>query len=73
MKHLIFVFACLLSVGVYGQGACNNQSSVTHQGYEYDIVEIGDQCWFAENCRYLPVVSPSNDGSTTSIVMKAQM
>ena len=66
MKHLIFVFACLLSVGVYGQGACNNQSSVTHQGYEYDIVEIGDQCWFAENCRYLPVVSPSNDGSETS-------
>jgi uncharacterized protein (TIGR02145 family) len=41
----------------FGQGACNNQSSVTHQGYEYDIVEIGDQCWFSENCRYLPEVS----------------
>jgi len=45
---------------------CSNQSSVTHQGYEYDIVQIGDQCWFSENCRYLPVVSPSNDGSETS-------
>jgi len=45
---------------------CSNQSSVSHQGYEYDIVQIGDQCWFSENCRYLPVVSPSNEGSETS-------
>ena len=66
MKNLIFVFACLISVSVFGQGACNNQTSVTHQGYEYDIVAIGDQCWFAENCRYLPVVSPSSEGSDTS-------
>jgi uncharacterized protein (TIGR02145 family) len=66
MKNLIFVFACLFSVSVFGQGACNNQSTVTHQGYEYDIVEIGDQCWFSENCRYLPVVSPSNESSETS-------
>jgi uncharacterized protein (TIGR02145 family) len=65
MKNLIFVFAFLISVSVFGQGACNNQSSVTHQGYEYDIVAIGDQCWFAENCRYLPEVSPSSEGSVT--------
>ena len=44
-------------------GPCNNQTSVTYQGYEYDIVEIGDQCWFAENCRYLPNIS---DPSTIS-------
>ena len=50
---------------MFGQGACNNQSSVTHHGYEYDIVAIGDQCWFAENCRYLPVVvvPPSSERS----------
>ena len=65
MKNLIFVLACLFSVSVFGQGACNNQTSVTHQGYEYDIVAIGDQCWFAENCRYLPEVSPSGEGSET--------
>jgi len=44
---------------------CNNQTSVTYQGYEYSTVQIGDQCWFAENCRYLPEVSPSNLGSAT--------
>ena len=27
----------------------------TYQGYDYATVQIGDQCWFAENCRYLPV------------------
>ena len=32
---------------------------------DYDIVEIGYQCWFAENCRYLPSVGPSNEGSET--------
>ena len=66
MKNLIFVFACLFSFSVFGQTPCNNQSSVTHQGYEYDIVAIGDQCWFSENCRYLPEVSPSSEGSETS-------
>jgi uncharacterized protein (TIGR02145 family) len=58
MRNLIFVLACLLSFSLFGQSPCNNQISVTYQGYEYDIVEIGDQCWFAENCRYLPDVSP---------------
>jgi len=24
---------------------------------------IGEQCWFSENCRYLPEVSPSSDGN----------
>jgi len=38
---------------------------VSHEGYEYSTVQIGDQCWFAENCRYLPEVSPSSDGNNT--------
>ncbi|HIB77036.1 MAG TPA: hypothetical protein EYO58_05345 [Flavobacteriales bacterium] len=38
---------------------------VTHAGYDYITVQIGDQCWFSENCRYLPVVSPSSEGNTT--------
>ena len=54
-----------LSFSFFGQSPCNNQTSVTHQGYEYDIVEIGEQCWFAENCKYLPSVSPPNEGSNT--------
>jgi uncharacterized protein (TIGR02145 family) len=36
---------------IYPPGPCNNQTSVTYYGYEYDVVEIGDQCWFAENLR----------------------
>jgi uncharacterized protein (TIGR02145 family) len=34
---------------------------VEHQGYNYSTVQIGDQCWFSENCRYLPEVSPPYD------------
>jgi uncharacterized protein (TIGR02145 family) len=28
---------------------CAGENVVTYHGYDYDIVEIGDQCWFAEN------------------------
>jgi uncharacterized protein (TIGR02145 family) len=38
---------------------------VSHDGYDYSTVLIGDQCWFSENCRYLPEVSPSSEGSET--------
>ena len=33
-------------------------TSVQHQGHDYGVVQIGNQCWFAENCRHLPTVSP---------------
>ena len=39
---------------------------VAHEGYEYSTVQIGEQCWFSENCRYLPAVSPPDVESTTS-------
>ena len=51
MRLLFTALACLISVSLFGQGACNNQTSITYHGYEYEIVEIGDQCWFAENLR----------------------
>ena len=34
-----------------------------YQGYDYETVQIGEQCWFAENSRYLPDVSPSQLGN----------
>ena len=34
-----------------------------YQGYDYETVQIGEQCWFAENCRHLPSVSSSSQGS----------
>ena len=30
---------------------CANELAVTFDGYTYDLVAIGDQCWFAENLR----------------------
>ena len=39
---------------------------VPYEGYYYSTVLIGEQCWFSENCRYLPDVSPSSEGSNTS-------
>jgi len=46
-------------------GNVNGDGLVSHQGYDYSTVQIGEQCWFAENCRYLPEVSPSSEGSDT--------
>ncbi len=46
--------------------ACGGETSITYQGYNYDIVVIGEQCWFAENLRYLPAVSPLDQGSTST-------
>ncbi|PCJ81544.1 MAG: hypothetical protein COA49_05490 [Bacteroidetes bacterium] len=43
---------------------CGDQ--VSHDGYDYTTVQIGDQCWFSENCRYLPSVSPSSASSNTT-------
>ena len=47
--------------------------TVNYHGYDYELVEIGDQCWFAENCRFPPQVSPSwlgyqNDGAAHAYV-----
>ena len=39
--------------------------AITHEGYDYSTVQIGEQCWFSENCRYLPEVSPSSASSTS--------
>ena len=32
-----------------GSGPCEGVGTVTYHGYEYQLVEIGEQCWFAEN------------------------
>jgi len=33
-------------------GACDGIEPPTIDGYTYEIIGIGDQCWFAENMRY---------------------
>ena len=57
---------CLDECGVpNGDDSTCCGDSIAHEGYDYYIVQIGGQCWFAENCRYLPSVSPSSEGSPT--------
>lgn len=34
---------------------CQNFETVDYGGYTYNTVKVGDQCWLAENLRYLPV------------------
>ncbi len=43
--------------------ACEGVSQPTLDGYNYEIIGLGDQCWFAENLRYLPDVHQVDDAS----------
>jgi uncharacterized protein (TIGR02145 family) len=35
----------------YGPAQCSGQSTVTYDGFTYNLVGIGTQCWFKENLR----------------------
>ena len=55
-------------------GPCGPDSTVSYHGYDYGLVEIGEQCWFAENLRAehyangdsIPANLSNNDWSTTT-------
>jgi uncharacterized protein (TIGR02145 family) len=51
-----------------GDGICDFTCGLQtgHEGYNYSTVLIGEQCWFSENCRYLPSVSPGSEGNSTT-------
>ena len=38
---------------------------LAYQGYDYATVLIGEQCWFAENARYMPEVAPAAQAKLT--------
>lgn len=45
---------------------CDNETSVTYQGYDYSLIAIGGQCWFAENLRNVNYNDGSAIGTTWS-------
>ena len=53
-------------------GPCSGEDVVTYHGYDYAIVDIGEQCWFAENLRNeafddgTPIVLSNSDGDWTA-------
>jgi uncharacterized protein (TIGR02145 family) len=62
-ENIAYMEARLLELGASFFTSCGDQ--IGHEGYNYSTVQIGEQCWFAENCRYLPEVSPSSEESST--------
>ena len=78
MKGCMDPMACNYDpFAIMDDGSCEHEScadpiellkcgyDIGHEGYDYSTVLIGDQCWFSENCRYLPEVSPSSEESET--------
>ena len=58
-RYLALVLLLVWILPSFAQSPCNGQTEISYEGYDYDIVEIDGRCWFAENLRYLPSVSPS--------------
>ena len=47
------------SVQTYNNGPCQGEFTINYHGNDYELVEIGEQCWFAENLK----AKALNDGT----------
>jgi uncharacterized protein (TIGR02145 family) len=50
---------------IFREFQCGDMLVDERDGNAYATVQIGDQCWMAENLAYLPQVSPSSQGSNS--------
>lgn len=80
MKETLFIILLLLIIeaisaqiilpsyqGVHNTTEMECPETVTDiEGNTYDVVKIGNQCWMAQNMRYLPSVVDHNTGSYTT-------
>ena len=57
----------------YNDGSCVYWNGcgdhINYEGYSYETVQIGSQCWFAENCRYMPFILEGVVHPTVAAVM----
>jgi uncharacterized protein (TIGR02145 family) len=63
LNDLMDILSAYGDCAVSGFTTCGDD--IEHEGYDYSTVQIGEQCWFSENCRYLPIVSDPSIDSTT--------
>jgi uncharacterized protein (TIGR02145 family) len=60
LMELLSSFGTMCEGPETGEFTCGDP--MNYHGYDYATVQIGEQCWFAENCRYLAAVSPPSLG-----------
>ena len=60
-----FSFTTIADLQDTDASPCLGTETVTYDSYTYNTVQIGLQCWFAENLRYLPSVTGPEAGSQT--------
>ena len=49
MRNAVLIGNATCAIACINVVGCDGQTSLTYDGREYDLVEIGGQCWFIEN------------------------
>lgn len=63
-------YNCATPQGIRAGKCFQCESVITYEGYTYDIVQIGEQCWFEENLKYLPEVHSKDEFASQGINKK---